>query len=258
MILHYYEKGLKENPPVLFIHGSASDASVWLNELNILAAQGYYCVAVDLRGHGETRLLNQPRAHVKIDFDTHIHDLQETLEHLGILSKEKLIVVTHSFGGLVAVNLAEQYPDLIKKLLLVAIPPTLIFPISFFLKTLLGKPLEIIQKNLDFFQSTSLRPRYKSSIMTNAHVLQEIYKHVKRWNGFRKIPRLKCRCYIAAGRFDLVAPAALLFRLHELTKESRFELFKWSSHALMEDEPEKFKRWLISSVRETSVDAVKL
>ncbi len=248
MILNYYEKGRRTDPVVLFIHGSASDASVWLNELNIVSAKGFYCLSVDLRGHGETRVMSQPKAHMKIDIDSHIQDVRETLDHLGILDKRRISIVTHSFGGLVAVNLAEQHPEMVDKLILVGLPPKLIFPISTFLKVLLGKPLEIIQKNLDFFQTTSLRPRYKSSIMTNAHVLQEIYKHVKSWNSFKKVPRLKSRVYFAAGRFDMVAPAYLVYRLHLLTMNSEFELFKWSGHALMEDEPEKFKRWLLKCV----------
>ncbi len=251
MILNYYEKGRRSDHVVLFIHGSASDATVWINELNIVSAKGFYCLAVDLRGHGETRMMSQPKAYMKIDIDSHIQDVRETLDHLGILDKRKITVVTHSFGGIVAVNLAEQHPEMVDKLILVGLPPKLIFPISTFLKTLLGKPLEIIQKNLDFFQRTSLRPRYKSSIMTNAHVLQEIYKHVKNWNSFKKVPRLKCKVYFAAGRFDMVAPSYLVYRLHLLTMNSEFELFKWSGHALMEDEPEKFKRWLLKCVCDT-------
>lgn len=251
MILNYYEKGNKGNPVVLFIHGSASDATVWLNELNIVAAQGYHCLAFDLRGHGETRLMQQPREHVKIDIDSHIHDVVETLNYLGIFPKKEIMVVTHSFGGLVAVNLAESYPDLVKKLILVCIPPKLVFPVRNFLKILLGKPLEIIQKNLDFFQQGPMRSRYKSSILTNAHVLQEIYKHVRRWNSFRKIPRLTgCKVYFAAGRFDVVAPAPLIDRLHQLTFGSEYELFKWSGHALMEDEPQKFQEWLLHCVND--------
>jgi pimeloyl-ACP methyl ester carboxylesterase len=248
VILNYYEKGNREDPLVLFIHGSASDATVWLNELNIVAAKGFYCLAFDLRGHGETRLMIQPKAHVKIDIDSHIGDLKDTLEHLGIPKDRKISIVTHSFGGIAAIHLAERYPEKIEKLILVCLPPKLIFPISSFLKMLLGKPLEMIQANLDFFQQTGLRSRYKSSIMTNAHVLQEIYKHVKNWNSFKKVPKLKAKVYFAAGRFDLVAPAPLVFRLHELCINSEFELFKWSGHALMEDEPEKFKKWLLHCV----------
>ena len=254
MILNYYEKGRRTDPVVLFIHGSASDASVWLNELSVVSAKGFYCLSVDLRGHGETRVMSQPKAHMKIDIDSHIQDVRETLDHLDILDKRKVTIVTHSFGGLVAVDLTEQHPEMVDKLILIGLPPKLIFPISTFLKVLLGKPLEIIQKNLDFLQNTSLRPRYKSSIMTNAHVLQEIYKHVKVWNSFKKVPRLRPKVFFAAGRFDVVAPSYLVYRLHLATMNSEFELFKWSGHALMEDEPEKFKRWLLKCIENTMPD----
>jgi pimeloyl-ACP methyl ester carboxylesterase len=248
MIVNYYEKGLKGNPVVVFIHGSASDATVWLNELNLLAAKGYHCIALDLRGHGETRLMPQPKAQVKIDIDTHINDLIETLEHLGIFPKEKITIVTHSFGGIVAINFAEQYPDLVAKLILICLPPKLISPVKDFLRILLGSPLKIIQANLNLFQKTPLRARYKSSIMTNADVLREIYQHVKNWNGLRKIPKLQAKIFLAAARFDFVAPAYLIYKVHELTSGSEFQLFKWSGHALMEDQPEEFRHWLLDCV----------
>lgn len=257
MILNYYEKGNIDNPVVLFLHGSASDATVWLNELNIISAQGYYSIALDLRGHGETRLMQQPKEHVRIDIDSHIYDVKETLKSLGIYPDRKVTIVTHSFGGIVAVNIADQYPDFVEKLILVAMPPKLVTPTKEFLQILLGKPIEMIQKNLDLFQATPLRPRYKSSIMTNAHVLQEIYKHVRNWNGFRKVTKLKTKVYFAAGRFDIVAPAPLVFRMHELCPNSDFELFKWSGHALMEDEPDKFRHWLVQSISNIETDTNK-
>lgn len=270
MILHYYEKGRRGDPVVLFIHGSASDATVWLNELNIVASRGFHCIALDLRGHGETRSLMQPLEHVKLDIDTHLDDVQETLDHLDIIrtrfnkdkdqeqwlttdrAHKKIIIVTHSFGGMVAINIAERYPDLVDKLCLVCMPPKLIFPMKDILKFIVGKPLEIIQKNLEFFQFSPLRSRYKSSVTTNAHVLREIYKHVRTWNSFRKTARIHCQVHYAAGRFDLVAPVWLIYRMHQRTPGSTFELFKWSSHALMEDEPEKFRTWLLNCLSSDS------
>jgi pimeloyl-ACP methyl ester carboxylesterase len=252
MILHYYERGERKNPSIVFIHGSASDASVWLNELNIVASKGYHCIALDLRGHGNTRHLIQPLEKVKLDIETHIHDVVVTLNHLNI--KQPFTIVTHSFGGIVAINIAERYPQMVNKLILVCLPAKLIFPFKQFLNLLLGEPLYFIQAHLDFFKNTPLRPRYKSSITTNAHVLREIYKHVKSWNSFRKVPRLNQKIYFAAGRFDLVSPAHLIERLHHKTLFSKYTLFKWSSHALMEDEPQTFQKWLVDCIKDDLSD----
>jgi pimeloyl-ACP methyl ester carboxylesterase len=260
MILNYYSKGDPNDPIVVFLHGSASDATVWLNELNIVASRGYYCLAIDLRGHGETRLMQQPRAHVKIDIDSHVHDVIETLTSMNIFPQKKIIIVTHSFGGLVAVYLADKFPDLIEKQILVCLPPKLVSPVKDFLKILLGKPIDIIQQNLDFVRKFVLRPRYMSSIMTNAPVLREIYKHVRSWSAFRRMSKSKYQgpIYLAAGRFDLVAPAPLVHRLSLSLKNSEFELFKWSGHALMEDEPEKFILWLIKCISGKEDNEIKL
>ena len=250
MILNYYSKGDPKDPVVVFLHGSASDATVWLNELNIVASRGYYCLAFDLRGHGKTRLMQQPKAHVKIDIDSHVHDVIETLTSMDILPKRKISIVTHSFGGLVAIDLADKFPDLVEKQILVCLPPKLVSPVKDFLQVLLGKPIDIIQQNLDFVRKVILRPRYMSSIMTNAPVLREIYKHVRAWNAVRRMGKSKYQgpIYLAAGRFDLVAPAPLVYRLSLALKNAEFELFKWSGHALMEDEPEKFIHWLLHCI----------
>jgi pimeloyl-ACP methyl ester carboxylesterase len=250
MILNYYSKGDPKDPIIVFLHGSASDATVWLNELNIVASRGYYCLAIDLRGHGQTRLMQQPKAHVKIDIDSHVHDVIETLESLEIWPQKKIITVTHSFGGIVAVNLADKFPDLVEKQILVCLPPKLVSPVKDFLQVLLGKPIDIIQQNLDFVRRFILRPRYMSSIMTNAQVLREIYRHVRAWNAFRRMSRSKFKgdIFLAAGRFDLVAPYGLVSRLSDSLANSNFELFKWSGHALMEDEPEKFIQWLLQCI----------
>lgn len=261
MILNYYEKGKKTDPTVIFIHGSASDATVWLKEVNIAAANGYHCIALDLRGHGETKDKIQPQAHVKLDFDTHLHDIKDTLRSLELIppsltelkrnpdsakdNYEKLTIVTHSFGGILAVHMAKQYPEIVTKLVLACMPPKLIFPVKNFMSFMLGKPLEVIQNNLDFFAKIPIRKRYKSSITTNAHVLKEIFKHVKNWNCFKQVDQIKARVHLAAGRFDFVATAGDIRRLHQRIENSTFELFKWSCHAIMEDEPEHFEKWLL-------------
>lgn len=264
MILHYYEKGKKGDEVILFIHGSASDATIWLKELSIVAAHGYHCIALDLRGHGETKDMAQPLEHVRLDIETHLHDITETLEYLGLLKSIKedelflekgatgnheMTIVSHSFGGVVAIDLAERYPNLIEKLILVALPPKLMLPVKYFLEFMLGKPLEIIQRNLDFIAKLPMRSRYKSSITTNAHVLKEIFNHVKNWSGFKKLPKLKSEVFFAAGRFDYIATAMSIYRLYQRVPGSKFKLFKWSSHAIMEDEPLKFQHWLMDCIR---------
>lgn len=251
MKLHYYEKGERGNEVILFIHGSASDATIWLKELNIVAAHGYHCIALDLRGHGETKNIQESYERIRIEIETHLEDVVETLQAMELfsVSKHKITIVTHSFGGIVAIELAERFPDLIGRLVLVALPPRLITPVKLVLEFALGKPLELVQKNMDLIAKLPVRSRYKSSITTNANVLKEIFKSVKNWNGFKKLPNLKCDIFFAAGRFDYISTASSIKKLYERVPGSSFKLFKWASHAIMEDEPLQFQQWLIDCIR---------
>ncbi len=46
--------GPPENPPVLLAHGGGQTRHAWGNTASELAKQGWYAVAIDLRGHGES------------------------------------------------------------------------------------------------------------------------------------------------------------------------------------------------------------
>jgi pimeloyl-ACP methyl ester carboxylesterase len=74
-----------------------------------LAAGGRSVVAVDLRGHGAS--LREPPWNI----GTHVDDLRETLDELGI---ERATWVGHSFGGRVVAEAAARAPERVDRLVL--------------------------------------------------------------------------------------------------------------------------------------------
>lgn len=46
--------GASDAPPVLLLHGGGQTRYAWGNTARTLAAQGWYAIALDLRGHGES------------------------------------------------------------------------------------------------------------------------------------------------------------------------------------------------------------
>jgi pimeloyl-ACP methyl ester carboxylesterase len=46
--------GMSDAPPVLLLHGGGQTRYAWGNTARTLAAQGWYAIALDLRGHGES------------------------------------------------------------------------------------------------------------------------------------------------------------------------------------------------------------
>jgi len=86
-----YYKDWGRGQPVVFSHGWPLSADAWEDQMFVLAAQGYRCIAHDRRGHGRS---SQPW-HGN-DMDTYADDLAELLEALDIRSA---VMVGHSTGG---------------------------------------------------------------------------------------------------------------------------------------------------------------
>ena len=85
-----------------------------------VAADGRRALAVDLRGHGES---SWPGA--GYDFDTMAADLIALSEQLELGPAD---LVGHSMGGRVALVLAWQRPDLVRRLVLAETPPPRLVP----------------------------------------------------------------------------------------------------------------------------------
>jgi len=86
-----------DGPPVILLHGLASNCRIWDGVAPLLAAAGFRTVAVDQRGHGESE---QPDH--GYDFATVGRDLAAAVAALGL---GRPVLAGHSWGG----NVALQY-----------------------------------------------------------------------------------------------------------------------------------------------------
>ena len=100
-------------PPVLLVHGLASNARLWDGVGADLARRGHPVIAVDQRGHG----LSSKPDH-GYDFATVTRDLYRLVTRLGWLSRPPM-VAGQSWGGNVALDLAARYPGAVSGLTLV-------------------------------------------------------------------------------------------------------------------------------------------
>lgn len=88
-------------PCVVFIHGAQHDHSVWILQSRFLAHRGYAVLALDLPGHGRS----DPPA---------LTSVEAIAEHLAAalapLANPRLLLVGHSMGALIALELARRLP----------------------------------------------------------------------------------------------------------------------------------------------------
>jgi pimeloyl-ACP methyl ester carboxylesterase len=96
--LHCLDWGDASQPALMLLHGGSAHAHWWDLVVPHLA-DGYRCLALDLRGHGESDW--SPARDYRLD--THAADLAVVADALGA---ERFFLAGHSFGGFVALTFA--------------------------------------------------------------------------------------------------------------------------------------------------------
>lgn len=104
--------------PLLFIHGSFSDARVWEPTfLPYFARHGFECHAVSLRGHGNSEGREELRATRLADY---VDDVTAAVSRLP----RSPILIGHSMGGMVAQKYAQRHPNRLAGMVLMgSVPP---------------------------------------------------------------------------------------------------------------------------------------
>lgn len=106
--LYYELQG--SGPPLLLIAGLASDSQSWLPLVAALSAE-YTLILMDNRGVGRSS------QDCPVSIELMAEDSIAVVRHLGL---EKVSLIGHSMGGMVALELAARYPELVDRALLVA------------------------------------------------------------------------------------------------------------------------------------------
>ena len=101
--LQLYEWGAPESPPARLLHSLAGH-SHWWDWTAPLLADRFHVIALDLRGHGGSEWVEPPAYRA----GDHVADIIAVLGELGWRSP---LVIGHSLGGYVGINLAASHHD---------------------------------------------------------------------------------------------------------------------------------------------------
>ncbi len=99
-----------DGPPILLLHGLSSSARIWDLTAPHLVPR-FHVIAADQRSHGRS-----DRPDDGYGFDDTTADIAALIEKLGI---HQPVVVGHSWGANVALQLAADYPDAARGIVLV-------------------------------------------------------------------------------------------------------------------------------------------
>ena len=111
--IHYASLG--EGPVIVMIHGFPDFWYSWRNQMAALSSD-YKCVAVDLRGYNKS---DKPKGVESYDMKHVVSDIAAVVKSLG---EEKVIVMGHDWGGMVAWQFALNVPEMCEKLIICNLP----------------------------------------------------------------------------------------------------------------------------------------
>jgi pimeloyl-ACP methyl ester carboxylesterase len=109
--LHYLEYGNPQNPSLILLHGLSANAESFGGLIKAGLAEKLHVLLVDLRGRG---LSDKPSTGYSMA--NHACDIVGLLDGLNI---EQATLGGHSFGGLLTIYMGSQYPDRVRKMIII-------------------------------------------------------------------------------------------------------------------------------------------
>jgi pimeloyl-ACP methyl ester carboxylesterase len=123
----YLEAGPARGPLMMLLHGWPEIGLMWHAQIDAFVADGWHCIAPDLRGYGGS---SAPPATDAYTLKEIVQDMVELHDHLG---GERAIWVGHDWGSTVAGTFAAHYPARTRAVVFISLP---YLPGSFALPTL--------------------------------------------------------------------------------------------------------------------------
>jgi 2-succinyl-6-hydroxy-2,4-cyclohexadiene-1-carboxylate synthase len=114
---HFTLAGDRDSPPLLLLHGWMGNCEDYRQVIELLKSH-FYCIAIDLPGHGKT----QTQSETGYNFIDTTRGIIQLLDDLNI---EHCAIAGYSFGGRLALYLALEFPDRFDRVILESTSPGL-------------------------------------------------------------------------------------------------------------------------------------
>lgn len=193
--INYYYEIHGKGEPMLLLHGGLGSIEMFEPDLTTLA-ENRMVIAVDLQGHGRTELGDRPINLVDMG-----DDMAAILSQLG---KNQVDVMGYSMGGGVALRLAVQHPEMVRRLVLVSTP----FAQDGFYPEMLPQQAQVGAAMADMMKET---PMYKSYVAIAPHpedfprLLDRMGEYMRQpYNWSEDVKKLKMPVLLIYGDSDMI------------------------------------------------------
>ena len=199
----YYRKNTFEpnRPTLVFIHGLSGSSSAWIPYEKIFENK-YNILTYDIRGHGMSKKYPNYKDY---EIKKFVEDLNDLISYLNI---SKFILISHSFGALIALEYIKLYGKKVTSNILLS-------PVSNLKKDFSTKFLGIILKLSKIFNLFSFNPKQGHHVDYSKHL------NTTDWDIKRIYPDIRntgLRTYLYCLRQSLgLPPECLLERIETST-----------------------------------------
>ncbi|MEK7104367.1 MAG: alpha/beta hydrolase [Patescibacteria group bacterium] len=241
LIVYNILKNQVSEKVLIFLHGWKSQGLVWKNVAEKISNQGFAVYMLDLPGFG-----NSPQPKSSFSVQDYADVVREFIKKLKL---NNVVLVGHSFGGRIAINLASSEPALIKKVVLVAAAG---------LRTKKGSDKIVFLAKLakPFFKPkfmAGLRKKIYKALGSVDYIesgnLKETYLKVASEDLSGYLSKISQSTLIIWGEDDKDTPLAFAKIMNEKIKNSKLVVLKEAGHFSFLDKPQEFMEELTKFIR---------
>ena len=255
--------GLKTNykvagqgQPVFILHGWGGSSESWIKVQEILAGQGYKVICPDFPGFGKSALPPEPwRVEQYAEWlNNFIKEIKAKEPGTG----EPFFLLSHSFGGRVAIKFSVQYPEKLKSLILcgsagIKLKPSLKTKIIFYLAKIGNTIFD--SKYLVKFKNRARKVLYlflgrNKDYVRAQGVMRETIKRVLQEDLLPDLPKIKTKTLIVWGKEDKMVPLKCAYLFKEKIRNSKLEILSKTGHSPHLENPEKLSEIVLKFLQE--------
>lgn len=248
----YYEVH-GSGPPLLMVAGMASDSKSWQFILNEVSSH-FRLIIFDNRGCGRTKTAVRSFGLNELAGDAYAL--------LDYLDYDKVDLLGHSMGGMIAQEMALMHPERIGKLVLASSSPHLSEKATGILDKLYQKwvdGLDMAEWFRIMFQWLFTKEALENKKFMDAAIIFALaYPYPQTLEGFRgqvealrgfdardRISGIPHRCLIVSGEEDILITPEESRTLESISGETCFRLIPGAAHSIHAEQPEKFTQEVI-------------
>jgi non-heme chloroperoxidase len=251
-------------PTIVLCHGVTLSVRTWVKQLERLPDLGFSVLAIDSRGHGESRAGESGHSVANLALD-----LRTVLEQLDV---RDAVLVGHSMGGIAVEALASYHPEIIEKrvrgVVLLSTLARTVFTDARRLQRLVERHGNLLpdfgglmaRRNLGLLLARigfgrDAQPSHVELVrqMIEACDPETTRESTRALLGLDLVPdigRIRVPTLVVCGSADLITPPAESRRLAATIPGARLHMLEGGGHMLMLERADEVDRLIVDFARE--------